>query len=348
MSEKILFQCDYNEGAHPKVLERIVATNMEQTVGYGEDSYCAQAADKIRKACGDESLAVHFLVGGTQTNVTVIDTALRSHQGVLCAVTGHINVHETGAVEACGHKVLGLPSEDGKLTAAQVEEAYQGHIHNDSFEHMVQPKMVYISNPTELGTIYSKAELAALSEVCRRNGLYLFMDGARLGYGLVAPDNDLTLNDIAKLCDVFYIGGTKVGALFGEAVVISNEELKKDFRYFIKQKGGMLAKGRLLGVQFDVLFTDNLYFEISKHAIQMAEVLRGAFEEKGYPYLVPNRTNQIFVIMPDEALAKLAERFDYCYDHRVDDTHSAVRFCTSWATKEENVQALKSEVINGI
>lgn len=345
MKNKILFQCDYNEGAHPRVMERLAATNIEQTVGYGEDEYCKLAAEKIRAACGDASLAVHFLVGGTQTNMTVIDAALRSHQGVLCAVSGHINVHETGAVESCGHKVLGLPSADGKITAAQVEEAYQAHIHNDSFEHMVQPKMVYISNPTELGTIYSKAELTALSEVCRRNGLYLFLDGARLGYGLMAPDNDLTLADIASLCDVFYIGGTKVGALFGEAVVIGNEALKQDFRYFIKQKGGMLAKGRLLGVQFDTLFTDNLYFEISKHAIAMAEKLRSAFEKKGYPYLVPNRTNQIFVILPDADLSKLAERYGYCYERRVDDNHSAVRFCTSWATKEENLDALVADVL---
>lgn len=344
MKEKILFQCDYNEGCHPKVLERLVATNMEQTVGYGEDAYCAAAAEKIRKVCGDENLAVHFLVGGTQTNMTVIDTALRSHQGVVCAATGHINVHETGAVESCGHKVLGLPSEDGKITAAQVEEAYQEHVHNASFEHMVQPKMVYISNPTELGTIYSKTELIALSEVCRKNGLYLFMDGARLGYGLMAPDNDLSMADIAALCDVFYIGGTKVGALFGEAVVISNAELKQDFRYFIKQKGGMLAKGRLLGVQFDALFTDDLYFTISKHAIVLAEKLRSAFEKKGYPYLVPNKTNQIFVILPDEALEKLNENYGISYDHRVDESHSAVRFCTSWATREENVDALIASI----
>ena len=220
MSDKILFQCDYNEGAHPKVLERLVQTNMEQTPGYSEDKYCEEAREKIRKACGDDSLAVHFLVGGTQTNVTVINAALRKHQGVLCAVTGHINVHETGAVEACGHKVLGLPSPDGKITAAQVAEAYEAHIHNDSFEHMVQPKMVYISNPTEVGTIYSKAELTALSETCHKYGLYLFLDGARLGYGLAAPDNDLTLPDIAALCDVFYIGGTKVGALFGDVCTV--------------------------------------------------------------------------------------------------------------------------------
>lgn len=340
MNEKILFQCDYNEGAHPKVLERLVETNMEQTVGYSEDDYCAAAAEKIRAICCDDKLAVHFLVGGTQTNLTVIDAALRSHQGVLCAASGHINVHETGAVEACGHKVLGVPSEDGKITAVQVEEAYMDHVHNDSFEHIVQPKMVYISNPTELGTLYSKAELQSLAEVCGKYGLYLFMDGARLGYGLAAPDNDLTIADIAALCDVFYIGGTKVGALFGEAVVIRNEELKKDFRYIIKQKGGMLAKGRLLGLQFDALFTDGLYDRISAHAITMAEKLRAAFEEKGYPYLVPNRTNQIFVILPDEHLSKLSEKFGYCYDHRIDEEHSAVRFCTSWATREENVDAL--------
>ena len=340
MDKKILFQCDYNEGAHPKILERLMKTNMEQTAGYGEDAYCEAAADKLRKACDNDNLAVHFMVGGTQTNMTVIDAALRSYQGVLCAVTGHINVHETGAVESLGHKVLGLESEDGKITAEQIEKAYRDHAENESFEHMVQPKLVYISNPTELGSIYTKAELTEIEKVCKENGLYLFMDGARLGYGLMAPDNDLTLKDIAKLCDVFYIGGTKVGALFGEAVVIRNEELKRDFRYFIKQKGGMLAKGRLLGIQFDTLFTDNLYFEISRTAIDMAERLREAFEQKGYDYLVPNRTNQIFVIMPDEALEKLAKHFCYSYDHRIDEKHSAVRFCTSWATREENLNAL--------
>lgn len=336
----ILFQCDYNEGAHPLIMERLLQTNMEQTVGYGEDAYCCMAAEKIKMACGNEKLAVHFLVGGTQTNVTVIDTALRSHQGVLCAATGHINVHETGAVEACGHKVLALPSEDGKISAAQVEEAYQEHIHNASFEHMVQPKMVYISNPTELGSIYSKEELADLYATCQRNGLYLFMDGARLGYGLAAPDNDLTLADIAALTDVFYIGGTKVGALFGEAVVIQNHKLQEDFRYFIKQKGGMLAKGRLLGLQFDTLFSNNLYTEIATHAVVLAEKIRKALDEKGYSYLVPNHTNQIFVIMPDEVLDRLADRFGYSYERRMDENHSAVRFCTSWATREENVDAL--------
>lgn len=336
----ILFQCDYNEGAHPKIMERLLKTNLEQTAGYGEDPYCAAAAHKIRTACGDEQLAVHFLVGGTQTNLTVIDAALRSHQGVLCAVSGHINVHETGAVEACGHKVLGLASRDGKITAGAVEEAYLHHVNDSSFEHTVQPKLVYISNPTELGTIYSRQELICLSQICQKYGLYLFLDGARLGYGLAAPDNDLTLQDIASLCDVFYIGGTKVGALFGEAVVIRNEELKKDFRYIIKQKGGMLAKGRLLGLQFDELFTDRLYEEISAHAIAMAEKLRAAFTDAGYSFLVSNRTNQLFPIMPDQDLQALEGRFGYCYQERIDENHSAVRFCTSWATKEEDVEAL--------
>jgi len=340
MSDKILFQCDYNEGAHPLILERLVATNMEQTVGYGEDAYCMEAAEKIRKVCGDDTLDVHFLVGGTQTNLTVIDAVLRSHQGVLCAKTGHINVHETGAVEACGHKVLGLPSEDGKITAAQVEAAYQAHWSDGAREHMVQPGMVYISNPTELGTIYSAEELKALYETCKAHDMYLFMDGARLGYGLAAPDNDLTMEWIAKYTDVFYIGGTKVGALFGEAVIISDDYLKKDFRYIIKQKGGMLAKGRLLGIQFDTLFTDDLYFSISEKAIAQAERIREAIDRKGFLYLVANRTNQIFPIISDVLLEQLGEKFQYSYERRVDESHSAVRFCTSWGTKDENVDAL--------
>lgn len=344
MEEKILFQCDYNEGAHPKIMERLLATNMEQTPGYGEDVYCESAADKIRGACGDDSLAVHFLTGGTQANLTVISAALRPHQGVICARTGHINVHETGAVEACGHKVLALPSEDGKIGADQVREVCREHRNNESFEHMVQPGMVYISNPTELGTLYSVEELKALYEVCREFGIRLFLDGARLGYGLAAPDNTLSLPSIARYTDVFYIGGTKVGVLFGEAVVIKDEGLKKDFRYLIKQRGGMLAKGRLLGMQFDELFTDNLYFDISARAIILAERIREAIDRKGWPYLVQNRTNQIFPIVPDDALEKLGERFGYSYDHRVDETHSAVRFCTSWATKEENVDALISAI----
>lgn len=340
VKDKILFQCDYNEGAHPRILERLVSTNLEQTPGYGEDVYCQRAAEKIRKACGDDSLAVHFLVGGTQANMTVISAALRPHQGVLCAETGHINVHETGAVESCGHKVLALPSADGKVTAGQVRKACREHRESESFEHMVQPGMVYVSNPTELGTIYSADELRELYGACQEFGLFLFLDGARLGYGLAAPDNSLSLQTVARYTDVFTVGGTKVGALFGEAVVIRAEALQRDFRYAIKQRGGMLAKGRLLGLQFDELFTDNLYFELSARAIAFAERIRAAIDQKGWTYLVENRTNQIFPIVPDEALKKLDERFCYSYDHRVEDGHSAVRFCTSWATSEENVDEL--------
>ena len=332
----IYFNNDYSEGCHQKVLDALIRTNMEQTFGYGEDQYCAMAAEKIRKACETDA-AVHFLVGGTQTNLTVIDAALRPHQGALCPVSGHINVHETGAVEATGHKVLTLPSDDGKITAAQVEQYVLAHRADSSFEHMAQPKLVYISNPTEWGTLYSKEELTALSEVCRKLGLYLFLDGARMGYGLASEENDLTLADIARLCDVFYIGGTKVGALFGEAVVISNPILAEDFRYLIKQHGGMLAKGRLLGVQFDALFTDGLYFELGKHAVALADKMRGAFVQCGVPFHVPGTTNQIFPVLPDAVLDKLAEKYVWCEMERVDATHRAVRFCTSWATLEENV-----------
>lgn len=340
----ILFNCDYNEGAHENILKRLCETNLEQTIGYGEDHYCAQAATKIKELCCDTTVDVHFLVGGTQTNLTVIDAALRSHQGVLCADTGHINVHETGAIEACGHKVLGLPSSDGKITAKQIEDAYLAHKNNDSFEHMVQPKMVYISFPTELGTIYSKEELEAISSVCRTNHLFLFVDGARLGYGLAAADNDVTLSDLAALTDVFYIGGTKQGALFGEAVVISHPDLQQDFRYFIKQKGGMLAKGRLLGLQFLTLLEDNLYMTLASHADRLADKLRDALQQNGYSFLVESRTNQIFPIMQDSVLAELGKKYSYSYDHRVDEAHSAVRFCTSWATREEAVDQLIADI----
>ena len=340
----ILFQCDYNEGAHPKVMEKLMETNLEQTVGYGEDEHCARAAALIRKACGDDSLAVHFLVGGTQANMTVIAAALRPHQGVIAAQTGHINGHETGAVEATGHKVLALPQKDGKISASQVKDLCEAHLNDASFEHTVQPKMVYISNPTEYGTLYTRKELEALHEVCRRYGLYLFLDGARLGYGLAAADNELDLPMIAACCDVFYIGGTKVGALFGEAVVMSNDELKKDFRYLIKQKGGMLAKGRLLGVQFEALFEDGLYLEISRHADRLADKLREAFTQAGFPFLVENQTNQIFPVIPDHILEKLGEKYGFNYQERVDETHSAVRFCTSWATTEENTDRLITDL----
>ena len=336
----IYFNNDYSEGCHQKVLDALIRTNLEQTLGYGEDEYCAAAAAKIKALCGREDAAVHFLVGGTQANLTVIAAALRPHQGALCPVGGHINVHETGAVEATGHKVLTVPSGDGKITAQQVKDVVLSHRADSSFEHMVQPKLVYISNPTEYGTLYSLAELTALSETCRELGLYLFLDGARLGYGLMAEGYDVTMADIARLCDVFYIGGTKVGALFGEAVVITNPALKEDFRYLIKQHGGMLAKGRLLGVQFDALMTDNLYFTIAEHAVKLADQIRATCDELDVSYLVPGITNQIFPIFSDEVLAQLSKDFCFTEMERVSPTHRAIRFCTSWATTQENVDAL--------
>ena len=338
----IYFNNDYAEGCHPEILHRLEETNMVQTPGYGTDEYCALAAQKIRRCCANDQLAVHFLVGGTQVNLTVIDAALRPHQGVLCAESGHIHVHETGAVEATGHKALALPSNDGKITAEQIGNVVRAHRCDEAFEHMVQPKLVYISNPTELGTLYSLAELESISNTCHDLGLYLFLDGARLGYGLTAEGNDITMADLARLCDVFYIGGTKVGALFGEAVVISNETLAEDFRYLIKQHGAMLAKGRLLGVQFDALFTDDLYFRIAKQANRLADQIRATLETLGYPLLIPGTTNQVFPILPDSLLERLSKEFSFTEQQRIDDTHRAVRFCTSWATKAENVERLCS------
>lgn len=340
----IRFNSDYTEGCHPAILERLTETNMEQTAGYGEDEYCAKAAAMIKEACGAPQAEVHFLVGGTQTNVTVISAALKHYQGVITATSGHINVHETGALEACGHKCLTIETMDGKLTAAQIAEYTDAHFADCDAEHMVQPKMVYISNPTEVGTIYKKAELEEIYRVCRERKLYLFLDGARLGYGLACRENDLSLSDIAELTDVFYIGGTKVGALFGEAVVITNDALKADFRYNIKQRGGMLAKGRLLGIQFLTLFEENRYFEISAHAARLAEKIKDDLTKMGIAFLVDSPSNQQFPILPDEVLQKLKEKYSYAYQARIDKSHSAVRFCTSWATKEENVEQLLTDI----
>lgn len=340
----IYFNSDYTEGAHPAILKRLAATNLEQTAGYGEDGYCLGAAEQIRAVCGAPEAAVHFLVGGTQTNVTVIASALKHHQGVITAETGHIHVHETGALEACGHKCLAQKTADGKLSAEAVEACVRAHYADESAEHMVQPKMVYLSNPTELGTIYRKAELQAIHRVCKKYGLYLFVDGARLGYGLMCRENDLTLPDIAENTDVFSIGGTKVGALFGEAVVITADALKEDFRYNIKQRGGMLAKGRLLGLQFLTLFEGNLYFEIAGHAARLAEKLKDGLTAMGVSFLVDSPSNQQFPILPDEVLKALRETYVYSDQTRVDETHRAVRFCTSWATKEENVDRLLADI----
>ena len=341
----IYFHNDYSEGCHPKVLAKLTETNFEQTPGYGEDHYCAEAANMIRKLCGREDLAIHFLVGGTQANLVVIAAALRPHQAALGPVSAHINVHETGAVEATGHKVLGVPSEDGKISADQVRNVVLSHRASGSFEHEAQPKLVYISNPTELGTLYTLGELEALSAACKELGLYLFLDGARLGYGLVAKDNDVTMADIARLCDVFYIGGTKVGALFGEAVVIGNAALNEDFRYLIKQRGGMLAKGRLLGIQFAALMEDNLYFDIAANAVRLADQIRHTLDELGVSYLVHGTTNQIFPILSDAFLDKLSKNFMFTEMERIDENHRAVRFCTSWASTPENVDALCKEMV---
>ena len=340
MNTHLSFACDYMEGTHPAILQKLVETNLEKTGGYGLDPYCDAAKEKIKAACGCPEGEVFFLVGGTQTNATVIDALLKSYQGVIAAETGHVSVHEAGAIEADGHKVLTLPHDNGKISADQVRGLLDGFYNDANHDHMVMPGMVYISNPTENGTIYYKQELEAISHVCHECGMPLFLDGARLGYGLMAADNDIILEDIARLCDVFYIGGTKVGALFGEAVVITNPAISKDFRYMIKQRGGMLAKGRLLGIQFQTLFEDGLYWQISKHAIDMAMKLKKAFRECGYDFYVENSTNQQLPVLPDAVLKKLSEKYSFSFWEKMDEDHSAVRVCTSWATKEENIDAL--------
>lgn len=342
----VRFECDYSEGAHPKILQKLTQSNMEQTVGYGEDLYCRKAALMIKNMCGRNDVDVHFFVGGTQTNLTVISAALRPHQGAIAAFTGHINVHESGAIEATGHKVLALPGNNGKLTASQIQAACDEHFNDPGREHFVQPKLVYISDSTEIGTIYNKAELTAISEVCRKNGLFLYMDGARLGSALCAEDNDLDLPTIARLCDAFYIGGTKNGLLFGEVLVICNNSLKADFRYILKQKGGMLAKGRLLGLQFIALFEDNLYFEMAAHANKMAKMIKEACLRKGYKLLTQSATNQQFPILPNKDLKKLSNDYVFSFWEKIDDEHSAVRICTSWATRENDVLKLISDIEN--
>ena len=334
----IRFECDYSEGAHEKIMQRLMETNLEQTVGYSEDPYCEAAREKIKIACACPEAAVHFLVGGTQTNATVIASILRPYQGVLCAASGHINVHETGAIEALGHKVLGLAHKDGKIGAQQVRDYVAAHYADSAFEHIVQPGMVYISHPTEMGTLYSLQELTELSAACRELHLPLFVDGARLGYGLSA--GEVTLQDMARLTDVFYIGGTKCGALFGEAVVITDKALQKDFRYHIKQRGGMLAKGRLLGLQFDTLFTDGLYEKITGNASRQALRIRAAFEKKGVRMLFDSPTNQQFPVLTQRQMDALSENFSCTYWQQVDENLHAVRFCTSWATKDESVDQL--------
>ena len=342
--EKIQFQCDYNEGSAPQIMQRLVETNLEQNIGYGEDPHCEHARELIRKACKAPEADVHFLVGGTQANATIISSILRPYQGVIAATTGHIAVHETGAIEHSGHKVLTLPATNGKITAEQVRNCLLYHYHEDGPEHAVQPGMVYISYPTEYGTLYSKQELTDIHKVCQEYQVPLFVDGARMGYGLASKESDITLPEMAKLADVFYIGGTKQGALFGEAVVITNSALKKDFRYFIKQGGGMLAKGRLLGIQYEELMQNDLYLTLASHADEQAERIREALLQKGYKMAVPSPTNQQFFVLPNDHLKKLQERFVISVWGHADANHTTVRFCTSWATKKENVDLLIEEI----
>lgn len=340
----IRFNCDYSEGAHPGILEKLTLTNLEQLPGYGQDIYCRQAADLIKSLCNTPEADVHFLAGGTQTNLTVIAACLRPYQGVISADSGHINVHETGAIEATGHRVITAAEKDGKITAGQISRCCKEHWQDDNPEFAPQPKLVYISFPTEYGTLYSKEELSAIRRACDENNLYLFMDGARLGYGLEAPGNDLTLADIAACCDVFYIGGTKVGALLGEAVVIVNPKLQKDFRYFMKQKGAMLAKGRILGLQFLALFENGLYFKLAKHADDMAQIIRQACTDAGYTFLYDSATNQQFPIMPDDVVKQLEEDYAFAHIKRLDRSRTAIRICTSWATREEDVRQLAADI----
>lgn len=334
------FASDYMEGAHPKILEKLLETNMEKTSGYGTDHYCAEAKEKIRTAINCKDAEIHFLVGGTQTNATVIKSILRPYEGVISADTGHISVHETGAIETTGHKVLTIPNKDGKIFAKDVDDYIKTFNDDANNEHMVHPGMVYISHPTEYGTLYTKEELKALNAVCKKYNVPLFLDGARLGYGVASKETDVTLETVAEYCDVFYIGGTKIGALFGEAVVITKPNLTCRFVPLMKQQGALLAKGRLLGLQFGTLFTDNLYLEISKHAINMAEKLKSGLKEKGYKFYFESPTNQQFIILENDKMEKLKEKVLFSFWEKYDDNHTVIRFVTSWATDEKDVDGL--------
>ena len=331
------FMNDYSEGAHPRILELLMKANLEQNVGYGEDLHSAKAKEYMKKLLQNKNVDIHFIPGGTQTNLLVISAFLRPHQCVIAADTGHINVHETGAIEATGHKVVAMPCTNGKLTPAAIQEALDYHVG----EHMTQPKLVYVSNSTELGTIYSKAELSAIHHLCRNNGLILYLDGARIGSALTSRSNDLELSDIAQLVDVFYIGGTKNGALLGEALVIVKDELKEDFRYLIKQRGAMMAKGFVAGIQFEALFQDNLFFELAAHANEMAEKIATELKKCGYSFYVPPCTNQLFPVLPNDLIEKLSEQFLFSIQAKVDKEHSAIRFVTSWATTQKSVDSLR-------
>lgn len=334
------FRNDYSEGAHPKILDVLIKTNNEQTIGYSEDEYTKQAHQLIKQKIQNENADVHIVVGGTQANLICISAFLRVHEACISVDTGHINVHETGAIEATGHKVISVKSEDGKLYVEDIEKVLEEH----SDEHMVKPKLVYISNPTEVGSIYSTKELKALYECTKKHNLYLYVDGARFASALAVKENSMDYKDLAKYSDAFYLGGTKCGALFGEAIVITNEHLKSDFRYIIKQHGGLLAKGRLLGLQFKVLFEDDLYYQIGLHSNQMADMLKEAFSNLGYSFLTYSPTNQLFPILPNDLIKKLSINYDFMIMNKVDDHHSCVRFVTSFATKQNEVEKFIEEL----
>lgn len=336
------FESDYIMGAHPEVLRRLSETNFEPLPGYGNDIYTESAAKKIREACKCPDADVYFITGGTQTNSVVISTMLRDYEGVISAVTGHVSAHEAGAIEYTGHKVITLPHHNGKLCANEVRDYIETFYNDASYDHMVFPGMVYISHPTEYGTLYTKAELTALAEVCRHYDIPLFLDGARLGYGLMSYDTDLTLPEIAQLCDVFYIGGTKVGALCGEAVVFTHNNAPKHFFTMVKQHGALLAKGRLNSVQFDALFTNDLYFKISRHAIDMAEQLKQMFREKGYKFFMDSPTNQQFIILENSKMRELEQKVRFSFWEKYDNNHTVVRFATAWSTTQEQMDELKS------
>ena len=336
----ISFENDYSEGAHEEILRRLAEVNKEGITGYGNDSYCESAKEKIRQACKCPEADIYFLVGGTQTNQTVIDSVLQSYEGVIAAETGHVASHEAGAIEASGHKVLTLPQQEGKIQPKDVADCLNQFYSDGNHEHMVFPGMVYISHPTEYGTLYSRKELEELSAVCREYKMPLYLDGARLIYGIAAAETDVTLQDIAELCDVFYIGGTKAGALCGEAVVFTGDSMPKHFLTRVKQHGALLAKGRLVGVQFDALFTDELYKEIGRNAIETAAVLKKGLQEKGYRFLLESPTNQQFIILEDTRLEELRKDVQFSFWEKTDASHTAVRFATSWATRMEDVQKL--------
>ena len=338
----ISFECDYNTGAHPEILKRFEETNLIPAQGYGEDPFTASAMNKIRKECACPDAQICFLMGGTQTNAVAISSMLSEHQGVICADTGHIGTHEAGAIEFTGHKVLSLPSKNGKLEPEPLIALLSAFFADEHKEHMVFPGMVYVSYPTELGTLYSKAELEKLAEICHEHDLILYLDGARLGYGLMSPSCDLTLPDLARICDVFYIGGTKVGALCGEALVFTRHNMPAHFLGAIKRRGALAAKGRLLGLQFDTLFTDDLYFRISRHAIDAAEDLKRLLREKGYRFYLESPTNQQFVILDDDRYKELSRSVRIDFWGKYDASHTIVRFTTSWSTSEEDLLALSN------